>query len=63
MASRFYAVQSCSPVGGWVDVGVYSKKEFACIDHASVIAEKTSKVTRVIRKPHSFEPNPSDIVL
>lgn len=57
MATRIYAVQQCDRMKGWQDVSYFS--QWVAAERASLeTAQKTGMVTRVIRKPHGFDPPP-----
>lgn len=55
--ARYYCPQWCHSKKGWVDISfLASKKEKEANDSAKEFAENNKVVTRVIRKPHNWEP-------
>lgn len=63
MAARWYCVQFCHSMKGWIDLpSLASKREKEANDAAQKFAEANHVVCRVIRKPHSWEPpEPSNV--
>lgn len=55
---RFYCVQWCHRTKGWLDLpSLASKKESEANDSSEEFAKAHGVVTRVIRKPHGWEPS------
>lgn len=60
---RLYAVQHCHRMRGWEDLVYFH--QWATAVRASELAarDQPGLVTRVIRKPHGFEPPPAPVPL
>jgi hypothetical protein len=53
---RLYAVQRCDRLQGWQDVAYFQRWAEAVRASELAARESPGLVTRVIRKPHGFEP-------
>lgn len=58
MASRWYCVQWSHPKRSWIDLPSLASKKLKEADDAAIsFAEQNKVVTRVLRKPHGWEPS------